>query len=49
MFYMKFLMSYNYEFLNIVEKTKVPETYTVVTIIIKFVKLLEHKRLSDLK
>ena len=46
---MRFLMSYNYEFLNIVENTKVPEAYTEVTINIKFVKLLEHKRLSDLK
>ena len=46
---MRFLMSYNYEFLNIVENTKVPEANTEVTINIKFVKLLEHKRLSDLK
>ena len=42
-------MSYNYAFLNVVEKTKVPEAYLVVTINIKFVELLEHKRLSDLK
>ena len=42
-------MSYDYEFLNIVEKTKVPEAYTVVTINIKFVKQLEYKPLSDLK
>ena len=42
-------MSYNNEFLNTVEKTKVPEAYTMVTINIKLVKLLEHKGLSDLK
>ena len=42
-------MSYNSEFLDIVEKTEVPEAYTMVTINIKLVRLLEHKGLSDLK
>ena len=42
-------MSYNYEFLDIVEKTKVPEVYKMVTININLAKLLVHKGLSDLK
>ena len=42
-------MSYNYEFLDINEKTKVPKAYTMVTINIKLAKLLKHKGPSDLK
>ena len=42
-------MSYDYELLDIVEKTKVPEVYKMVTINIKLAKLLEHKGPSDLK
>ena len=42
-------MSYNCKFLDIVEKTEVPEAYMMVSINIKLVKLLEHKGLSDLK
>ena len=42
-------MSYNYEFLDIVEKTKVPEAYNMVTTNIMLLKPLEHKSLSDIK
>ena len=42
-------MSYNYKFLDMVEKTKVPEAYKMMTIDIKLAKLLESKGLSDLK
>ena len=46
---MRFFMSYNYEFLHIVDKIKVPEAYKMVPINIKLAKLLDHKGLSDLK